>query len=91
MAAGMLLLPWIEFTDLGHLRDDPGAIQEALQEHDVILTSGGMSHSAADHMWTALEACNARLEVLNVAMRPDKPRSVVEERVRIALSLSMEN
>jgi molybdopterin molybdotransferase len=78
MAAGMLSLPWID--DLGHLRDDPGAIREALQmasqEHDVVLTSVGMSHSAADHMRTALEACNARLEVLNVAMRPGKPATV---------------
>lgn len=80
MAAGMLSLPWVEFTDLGHLRDDPGAIREALQmasqKHDVVLTSGGMSHSAADHMRTALEACNARLEILNVAMRPGKPATV---------------
>lgn len=77
MAAGMLSQPWIEYTDLGRIPDDLRSITEAVcaasDTCDVLITSGGMSHGAADHVRAALEACDARLEVLNVAMRPGKP------------------
>ncbi|WP_245437436.1 gephyrin-like molybdotransferase Glp [Neorhizobium tomejilense] len=80
MAAATLSLPWIELSDLGHIPDDLGAITEAVrdasQNYDVILTSGGMSHGAADHMRAALAENGARLDVMQVAMRPGKPATI---------------
>ena len=80
MAAGMLSLPWIEFADLGRLPDDvesiTASIGSASGQYDILLTSGGMSHGAADYVRAALAANGARLEVLNVAMRPGKPATI---------------
>lgn len=80
MVAAALSLPWIELVDLGHIPDDLPAISEALrhasQHYDVILTSGGMSHGAADHMRAALAENGSRLDVMQVAMRPGKPATI---------------
>ncbi|MFN7025154.1 MAG: molybdopterin molybdotransferase MoeA [Pseudorhizobium sp.] len=77
MAAGMLAQPWIEYTDLGRIPDDLNttidAVDRASHDYDVLISSGGMSFGAADQMRTALEAVGAKLDVLNVAMRPGKP------------------
>jgi molybdopterin molybdotransferase len=77
MAASALSLSWIELSDLGYIADDPVAIGDAIGKasanHDVLVTSGGMSHGAADYMHAALTANNARLGVMQVAMRPGKP------------------
>ncbi|KSV62226.1 hypothetical protein N185_37315 [Sinorhizobium sp. GW3] len=77
MAAATLNNPCIDFTDLGHLPDDFTAITAGLRtaalEHDVIITSGAMSHGAADHMREALKANGAQLSVPQIAMRPGKP------------------
>ncbi len=77
MVRATLNKPWIDFTDFGHLPDDPEAIsagvKTASQEHDVLITSGAMSHGAADHMRAALKASGAQLSVPKVAMRPGKP------------------
>ncbi|MFJ1312046.1 gephyrin-like molybdotransferase Glp [Agrobacterium sp. P15N1-A] len=80
MAAGMLSQPWIEYTDLGRIHDDFHSISETVRSasgtYDVLITSGGMSHGGADHIQTVLEANSARLDVLQVAMRPGKPATI---------------
>ncbi|MDX3927884.1 gephyrin-like molybdotransferase Glp [Rhizobium sp. LC145] len=80
MAAGMLSQPWIEYTDLGRVHDDLNSISETVRSasgtYDVLITSGGMSHGGADHIRTVLEANGARLDVLQVAMRPGKPATI---------------
>ncbi len=50
-----------------------GAIQEAAQEADIIVTVGGASVGDHDLVRPALEACGATLDFWRVAMRPGKP------------------
>lgn len=80
MAAAMLALPWIEFTDLGQLPDDFQIIARRLAEassaHDAVIASGGMSEGGADFMHRALIANGGHLNVMNVAMRPGKPAAI---------------
>ncbi|MBY3246148.1 molybdopterin molybdotransferase MoeA [Rhizobium laguerreae] len=80
MVAGLLAAPWIDFVDLGMIGDDPTAIQEAIgtaaKSLDVLITSGGMSFGAADHVSTAMAAAGGSVDVLNVAMRPGKPAMI---------------
>lgn len=69
--------PWAEVHDLGCVPDTLEVairlLEEAADGFDVIVSSGGMSHGPKDFMRAALEACDARLSVLNVKMRPGKP------------------
>ena len=80
MLGAMLAEPWIDLTDLGILPDDPVAIRRAIQDaarnHDVILSSGGVSAGEEDHILDALRAEHAALDVLKVAIRPGKPLTV---------------
>jgi molybdopterin molybdotransferase len=63
-------------TDLGILADDAKAIMEALRtaasEHDVLLTSGGMSVGEEDHMRRAIEALG-KLHFWMLAIKPGRP------------------
>lgn len=72
-----LALPWVEVTDLGILRDVPATICQTIRtaaaNHDVILSSGGVSAGEEDHILDALRAEAAELDVLKVAIRPGKP------------------
>lgn len=80
MLAAALADRWIDLTDLGILRDDPAAIRLALREaaadHDVVITSGGVSAGEEDHVLDALAREAAELAVLKVAIRPGKPLTV---------------
>lgn len=80
MIAATLSLPWIELTDLGHFADHLKVITDILEsaagDYDVLVTSGGMSHGAADYIRAALSANEARLNVTQVAMRPGKPATI---------------
>lgn len=61
---------------LGIVRDDRAATAEALRdalEHDVVLTTGGVSAGAHDHVRGALEDAGVTLELWKVAMKPGKP------------------
>jgi molybdopterin molybdotransferase len=63
-------------TDLGILPDDPErlarAIAAAAAEHDLVVTSGGVSTGEADHVRRAVEAVG-RLVFWRVAIKPGRP------------------
>jgi len=63
-------------TDLGILRDDPAALQIAIAsaaaDHDLVITSGGVSTGEADHVRAAIERIG-RLVFWRVAIKPGRP------------------
>jgi molybdopterin molybdotransferase len=63
-------------TDLGILPDEKTAIAAALdaaaRDHDLILTSGGMSTGEEDHVKAAVEA-QGRLHFWRLAIKPGRP------------------
>jgi len=63
-------------TDLGILPDDPDllarAIAAAAAQHDLVVTSGGVSTGEADHVRHAVEAVG-RLVFWRVAIKPGRP------------------
>ncbi|MGC3987753.1 MAG: molybdopterin molybdotransferase MoeA [Pseudorhodoferax sp.] len=65
-----------EVSDLGIVPDRQDATVEALrqaaQEHDLILTSGGVSVGEEDHVKPAVQALG-RLELWQIAVKPGKP------------------
>jgi molybdopterin molybdotransferase len=76
LLAGMLERLGATVTDLGILKDDPAtvanAIAAAAREHDLVLTSGGVSTGEADHVRTAIEQVG-RLVFWRVAIKPGRP------------------
>jgi molybdopterin molybdotransferase len=65
-----------EIDDLGILKDDPEKLTDALgraaADHDLILTSGGVSTGEADHVRTAVERLG-RLVFWRLAIKPGRP------------------
>jgi len=63
-------------TDLGILPDDGEAVRYALahaaREHDLVLTSGGMSTGEEDHVKAAVEALG-KLHFWRLAIKPGRP------------------
>jgi molybdopterin molybdotransferase len=63
-------------TDLGILPDAQGALQGAIAaaaaDHDLVITSGGVSTGEADHVRAAVEAIG-RLVFWRVAIKPGRP------------------
>src|SRR6185295_14694328 len=63
-------------TDLGILPDDPGvlarAIAAAAADHDLVLTSGGVSTGEADHVRSAVESIG-KLVFWRVGIKPGRP------------------
>ena len=63
-------------TDLGILPDSPAAIEEALgraaRDHDVILTSGGVSQGEEDHVGTVVEKLGS-LHFWRLRIKPGRP------------------
>ncbi|AEK62138.1 gephyrin-like molybdotransferase Glp [Collimonas fungivorans] len=72
-----------EISDYGIVPDNCEATREALrlaaQEHDLILTSGGVSVGEEDHVKPAVEA-EGRLNMWQIAMKPGKPLAFGEVR-----------
>jgi molybdopterin molybdotransferase len=66
----------VEVTDLGILRDEPktlaGAIAAAAADHDLVLTSGGVSTGEADYVRGAVETVG-RIVFWRVAIKPGRP------------------
>lgn len=61
---------------LGIVRDDRAATTEALREaldHDVVLTTGGVSVGDHDHVRDALADAGVTLDFWRIAMKPGKP------------------
>jgi len=63
-------------TDLGILRDKPSELVRALQgaasDHDLVVTSGGVSTGEADHVRSAVERIG-NLVFWRVAIKPGRP------------------
>ena len=63
-------------TDLGILPDDPAATAQALNaaasDHDLLLTSGGVSTGEEDHVKAAIESVG-RLVFWRLAIKPGRP------------------
>jgi molybdopterin molybdotransferase len=77
MLLALLARPEVVCTDLGVLPDDRGAIAAVLRQaagaHDVILASGGVSGSDADHLPGAILDAGGVVETLRLALKPGKP------------------
>ena len=65
-----------EITDLGIVSDDPQELKRALvaaaADHDLVLTSGGVSTGEADHVRAAIESVG-RIVFWRVAIKPGRP------------------
>jgi molybdopterin molybdotransferase len=76
LLAGLLGRFGAHVTDLGILRDDPRvltrAIAAAALDHDLVLTSGGVSTGEADHVRAVLERIG-RLVFWRLAIKPGRP------------------
>jgi len=63
-------------SDLGILADDPrtieGALSAAARDHDLIITSGGVSVGSEDHM-TGVIKRRGSLEAYQLAIKPGRP------------------
>ena len=76
LLAGLLAQLGCELGDLGIVPDSLAATREALrraaQDHDLILTSGGVSVGEEDHVKAAVEA-EGELDLWKIAIKPGKP------------------
>jgi molybdopterin molybdotransferase len=76
MVGALLTRLGAEVSDLGILRDDPEALSRALaaaaSNHDVILTTGGVSGGEEDHVKAAIEA-SGQIVFWRLAIKPGHP------------------
>jgi molybdopterin molybdotransferase len=76
LLAGMIARFGAEVTDLGILSDEPQqlarAIAAAAEQHDLVLTSGGVSTGEADYVRAAIESIG-RIVFWRVAIKPGRP------------------
>ncbi len=76
MLRGLLQAAGCEVSDLGIVPDQLGATRVALRsaahEHDLILSSGGVSVGEEDHLRPAV-AAEGRIELWQIAIKPGKP------------------
>jgi len=76
LLGGMLDRLGAAVTDLGILKDSPAALEKAIaaaaRDHDLVLTSGGVSTGEADHVRNAVEKIG-RLVFWRVAIKPGRP------------------
>jgi molybdopterin molybdotransferase len=65
-----------EITDLGILNDDPEELAQALKaaadDHDLVLTSGGVSTGEADYVRSTVESIG-KIVFWRVAIKPGRP------------------
>jgi molybdopterin molybdotransferase len=73
---GMLSRLGVQISDLGNVPDDPKLLEktllEAAQNHDVVITSGGVSVGEADYM-KALLAKHGQVLFWKINMKPGRP------------------
>jgi molybdopterin molybdotransferase len=73
---GMLQRLGVEISDLGAIPDNPQLLEKTLlaaaTEHDVVITSGGVSVGEADHM-KALLAKHGEVLFWKINMKPGRP------------------
>lgn len=73
---GLLARLGCAVTDLGILRDDAaaiaGALRDAADTHDVVITSGGVSAGEEDHVRAAV-AAHGRIDAWRLSVKPGRP------------------
>jgi molybdopterin molybdotransferase len=76
MLGGLLQRLGCSVTDIGILADDPAAVRTALADaatdHDLLITSGGVSTGEEDHIKGAVEALGS-LHFWRLAIKPGRP------------------
>jgi len=76
LLAGLIARFGGELTDLGILRDEPKALARGLaaaaSDHDLVLTSGGVSTGEADYVRGAVESIG-RIVFWRIAIKPGRP------------------
>ncbi|GMI42925.1 hypothetical protein TeGR_g7031, partial [Tetraparma gracilis] len=74
-------------SDLGIVKDEPEALRSALlaavAEHDVIVTSAGVSAGEKDYVAAALEAIGATVHFSRLNLKPGKPTTFSTVKVGI--------
>jgi molybdopterin molybdotransferase len=77
MLLGLLSSSALDVVDLGIIADDRETIARALSEAashlDLVITSGGVAGSDADHLEPAILTAGGRCKSLKLALRPGKP------------------
>jgi molybdopterin molybdotransferase len=77
MLLSLLSSPAVELVDLGivadHEQDVSTAMAQAATRFDLLITSGGVAGSDADHLARAIIAAGGRCRTLKLALRPGKP------------------
>ncbi len=77
MLLALLSSPAVELVDLGivadHEQDVSTAMAQAAARFDLLITSGGVAGSDADHLARAIIAAGGRCRTLKLALRPGKP------------------
>ncbi len=75
-----LNLPFVEMIDLGTIPDDPAQLKSALNDAsnnaDVVITTGGVSVGDEDHMPRLVGELGGRLHIMKVAIKPGKPVTI---------------
>jgi molybdopterin molybdotransferase len=76
LLSGLIARFGAEVTDLGILNDDPKELAQALKSaaanHDLVLTSGGVSSGEADYVRTTIESIG-RIVFWRIAIKPGRP------------------
>jgi len=77
MLLSLLSSPAVELVDLGIVadreQDVSTAIAQAAAHFDLLITSGGVAGSDADHLARAILAAGGRCRTFKLALRPGKP------------------
>ncbi len=76
LLSGLIARMGAEITDLGILSDDPKELAQALkaaaEDHDLVLTSGGVSTGEADYVRSTIESIG-KVVFWRVAIKPGRP------------------
>lgn len=79
LLAALLKRLGVAVDDLGIVQDDPAALKARLDaasgDHDLVLTSGGVSTGEEDHVKGAVEALG-RLDIWRLAIKPGRPIAI---------------
>jgi molybdopterin molybdotransferase len=77
MLRAFLASPPLDLIDLGRQPDHPARLAESLalaaESADMIITSGGVSGSDADHVPAAVVGAGGSVELFRLALKPGKP------------------
>lgn len=87
---GMLTKLGVEIIDMGVIRDDPVAVEvafnDAAEQADAIITSGGVSVGEADYVKATLDKLG-QVDFWRIAMKPGKPLAMGKVRQALFFGL----